>query len=1106
MKWYMKYQQINRSIRSGLILFILILVFVSIKVSFAEDWPGYQKDNLNSGGTNEALLFPLQEKWQFVPLLQPNPAWPAPAKADFWHEKVQLDPRVTYDRAYLVAAVGDKIYFATSSDNKIYCLDALTGKLVWDFYTEAPNRIAPTVYKGHVYVGSDDGYLYCLDAIEGTLNWKYSPVDNPRRIPGNGRIISVSPIRTSVLIDNDILYLVAGLLPMEGVYLCALKPDSGEELYKKKQTEISPQGYPVLYDSKLYVPNSRSQPSVIDLKTGTHLTRYSGSAGAYLSFAGDALVYGTQDNGQLAVTETNSDDPLTFALSGLQFVAKENLYIVASENMLTAIDENNYRQVASQKDKIKKQLDQLKKEIKALREKRKKAQGSDLEEIDERISDKVDLIASKGEQLKKLDGNEFIWEQSIERPYSMILTGNDVVLGMENKIAAYDLKNGIMKWSASAPDRVYGLAAAKGSLYASTAAGTIHCFSTGDINDVSLIGEKQIDEPFAGDKVQKRYAATAKHILKESGIKKGYCLVLDCGEGRLAYELARRSDMTIIGIEKNARVAEKARRTLDQVGLLGDRISIFTGDLKDLNFTNYLANLIVSDKLVFSDSFSADVNELYRILRPSGGLLYLGQLAENKNLKETTIGKWFAGFPQDNWEMVKNQGLWAQIKRGNLEGSGEWTHLYANAANTASTTDELVSDENQTLWFGRPGPRQMTDRHHRHVSPLFKNGILYIPGDNRIIAADAYNGAILWNNTVDNFRRLAAPRDASNMSLTDDYLYAAAESRCYGFDPKTGEQKREFVLPQLVHRQTRYWGYLATSGDQLFGSGRKPEAAYTLMSKQEDFEIQWGDNKALVTSDYLFSMNRFNRKVLWTYKKGVILHSSIAIGNNRVYFIENRDQASEADLDGLIDLKTFLGQETYLVALDSKSGNVLWETKFDFTACQHVLFLSYSNEKLLALGSKNKNNQVWYDLYGFDAASGVPVWHQEQNNEAGIGGDHGEQIRHPVVASDKVFAEPYCYDLHTGEKDPDFKLNRGGGGCGTISGSPHHLFFRAANPAMCNVVKTTQGSRLNLVSRPGCWINIIPAGGLILIPEASSGCTCNFPLQMSVAYMPKSML
>ena len=39
--------------------------------------------------------------------------------------------------------------------------------------------------------------------------------------------------------------------------------------------------------------------------------------------------------------------------------------------------------------------------------------------------------------------------------------------------------------------------------------------------------------------------------------------------------------------------------------------------------------------------------------------------------------------------------------------------------------------------------------------------------------------------------------------------------------------------------------------------------------------------------------------------------------------------------------------------------------------------------------------------------------------------------------------------------------------------------------------------------RPGCWINMIPASGLVLVPEASVGCTCSFPLRCSYALVNK---
>ena len=42
----------------------------------------------------------------------------------------------------------------------------------------------------------------------------------------------------------------------------------------------------------------------------------------------------------------------------------------------------------------------------------------------------------------------------------------------------------------------------------------------------------------------------------------------------------------------------------------------------------------------------------------------------------------------------------------------------------------------------------------------------------------------------------------------------------------------------------------------------------------------------------------------------------------------------------------------------------------------------------------------------------------------------------------------------------------------------------------------------NKVTRPDCWINIVPTDGLVLIQESSSGCTCGYSMQMSIAYLP----
>jgi len=39
--------------------------------------------------------------------------------------------------------------------------------------------------------------------------------------------------------------------------------------------------------------------------------------------------------------------------------------------------------------------------------------------------------------------------------------------------------------------------------------------------------------------------------------------------------------------------------------------------------------------------------------------------------------------------------------------------------------------------------------------------------------------------------------------------------------------------------------------------------------------------------------------------------------------------------------------------------------------------------------------------------------------------------------------------------------------------------------------------------RPGCWINALPVGGLLLLPDATSGCQCSYLNRAWIALVPK---
>jgi len=119
-----------------------------------------------------------------------------------------------------------------------------------------------------------------------------------------------------------------------------------------------------------------------------------------------------------------------------------------------------------------------------------------------------------------------------------------------------------------------------------------------------------------------------------------------------------------------------------------------------------------------------------------------------------------------------------------------------------------------------------------------------------------------------------------------------------------------------------------------------------------------------------------------------------------------------------------------------------------------------------------------------------------------------------MIVGDTVYAEPYALDLRTGRS----RMRRhpvtgaesrwakfGHGGCGILSASAKAIFGRYDGPVgYCDLAGDAGMFHLHGI-RPGCYINTIPTGGLLLVPEASSGCRCGFhvgPCTAAFKHMP----
>lgn len=1065
--------------RARCLLFVVGLALASAapRRGGAADWPTYSHSNQRNAVTDEKLALPLSEAWVHQDRHAPQPAWPPPAKNDLFHGKRDLDPRVTFDQAYQVAAVGDSLYYGSSADHQVRCLDAATGRVRWSFFTEGPVRLAPTVWKDMVYFGSDDGWVYCLKAGSGKLLWKYRPGPEDRRLAGNGQVISLWPVCSGVLVEGEVAYACAGLFPAQGAYLCALDAATGKEHWKKDARCVS-QGYLAVAGTGLLIPAGRIGLASFDLRTGKREKTGFDKAlvGTYLVATPERLYF--QQNRyhrQLGVAGSLCSLPTEFVVEGggaVYFHGKEAILALKLGTFSAWLQE----------------LAALQDRLDALRRKQKEKDGpKDGEEPPAQADPKA-----LAQAVKKLEAEweaRALWRCPMRgaegsgadaRPFSLILAGEVLFAGRDGRVLAIGAKDGRELWSGRVAGRACGLAAARGRLFVSTDRGAIHCFvpstSPGPRPPASQAPPPPSPRP--------RDATASGEPWPLDGLPagKGYCLILGGGDGQLVREVLRRTELRVIVLEPDGKRAGDLRAALDEAGLYGPRAAVHHGPLQRLPYPRYFANVVVIGR--GADTPPAEVG---RVLRPCGGTALL---VDGGPLKQ-----WMKGDVPVGGEFVGDRLL----RRGALPGAGEWTHQYADPSNRACSGDALVGGPLEVLWFGGPGPRPMIDRHSTTMASLFKDGRLFVPADERVIAVDAYNGTPLWEIEVPGARRVGVMRDSGHMAAGADHLYVVTKGECWALEAGTGKHALTLNAPRWTSEAEPEWGYLAVVGDRLFGTAQEPGASYLSDRARDMCSVLRGAFRPHVVGRCLFSLDRRSGQTKWLRQKGAVLNCAIAIEGGRVYFLESRDPKALAGIrGGRARLDEIFAAPSHLVALEAETGKPLWETEVRLPF-EHLVFLCAAGDTVLIGGSFSREDGLYYGLRAHRADTGQPRWARDFRR-GGKPGIHGEEWQHPVIAGNRVLAKCYQCDLQTGEPLEDFAAKGiGGDGCCTLSGSASVLFARGGRYELAGRRWESLNQR---ISRSGCFVNIIPAGGIVSVPESSSGCTCAYPMQTSFAFVP----
>jgi hypothetical protein len=140
-------------------------------------------------------------------------------------------------------------------------------------------------------------------------------------------------------------------------------------------------------------------------------------------------------------------------------------------------------------------------------------------------------------------------------------------------------------------------------------------------------------------------------------------------------------------------------------------------------------------------------------------------------------------------------------------------------------------------------------------------------------------------------------------------------------------------------------------------------------------------------------------------------------------------------------------------------------------------------------------------LYTFDASSGKLLW----------GGRKGYRKR-PIIVGEYIYAEPFAWNLESGvmrlirnpvsdELQP-LDFHRGYIGCGHLLASQATLFGAKSGVSYFNLDDRCGFTPFGGVEM-ACGLGAVPAGGVFVVPEGRSGCTCDVPIHTSLTLYPK---
>jgi outer membrane protein assembly factor BamB len=335
----------------------------------------------------------------------------------------------------------------------------------------------------------------------------------------------------------------------------------------------------------------------------------------------------------------------------------------------------------------------------------------------------------------------------------------------------------------------------------------------------------------AGWVLQAVAAFGAEGVLEDlpghAGVSAGLCVYLDCGDGRAMADLARGGKFLVHGLALDAGAVPAVRQYLAAQGV-AELTAVEMLSPAALPYEKNHVNLIVAENLPALLGKGLKPAEIVRVLAPYGGVC----LGVPKD-QEAPMKKQFEACGITEIRFVAGSRNWMVFNKPRPKEMDDWTHRFHGADANLVSRDTYFGWPNQLQWITGPafppggdaGPLAQPQGSDNYPTlTLSAGGRVYYhyKVDNKIVARDAFSGALLWikagflrqptlniipagdsvfvissnsqlvalsaatGEVVRSFDKAAASAD---LKYENGVLYLFENSRIAAFDAATGQKK-----------------------------------------------------------------------------------------------------------------------------------------------------------------------------------------------------------------------------------------------------------------------------------------------------------------------------